>query len=187
MVEETAAGREHWARQVANHSGAPLGRTMERSAWRHADVEQLTMIRVGYRTIPGRTQRTVLDMSAPGIQTSSGLSALPFSLGFLFWASKKGKTLNFDGVGKVYLSGADLTIAGTPPSAGEITPLPDTGTIYYVILSFAAGTATWASGTSLPANTDAVECWRIATITVVDSVATVAQHWTGDIHETARY
>lgn len=83
--------------------------------------------------------------------------------------------------GAVYLDGASKTITSWPTD-GIVTDITTT-THYWIAIDMSAGTATWGSGASLPANTATVEYWEIAVITCTDEeISGIKECEQSDIH-----
>jgi hypothetical protein len=115
-----------------------------------------------------------------GASYHAGLPITAFDFPWRFVpASTTGGTVS---LGKVWVgSGADKTVTSFP--SGGILSGVTTTTIYWIAADFYNATATWGSGSSLPANTATVHYWRVLVLTCADSVITgIFQPWPSDIH-----
>lgn len=86
-------------------------------------------------------------------------------------------------LGQVFLGGVAKTV-GSFPGSGVLAGVT-TSTKYWVAIDRSAATATWGSGASVPASTDAVEYWTVLELTCAGNVITgVLQRMCSDIRVT---
>ena len=83
--------------------------------------------------------------------------------------------------GTVYDGGNPVTIT-SPPTDWTLSGIVNT-TKFWIALNFSAASATWVSGSTLPASVALIEYWHVLTLTCTDSVITgIFQPWPCDIH-----
>lgn len=118
---------------------------------------------------------SIFDTLLPALNRNTGGNDHPFRFKK---TSLTGGTLT---LGAVYLAGTAKTITSWPTNG--ILAGVTTTTHYWIAIDLSAGTTTWGSGASLPANTATVEYWEILVLTCAASVITgIKECQTSDIH-----